>query len=154
MLPSHLVFIFISISPVVEDEISSFDSLFQQIGVVRCLYVLSMVYQISSSMFVSVYFSGFLWNIFLLNVCMNIVHIFSFSVQLYDNHPLFGFQNDFIIVLSLSLLLSSRISCACVCLVLLFFLFLHSSSFFLSFCISLHCIRCSNLNSSDSIDDI
>lgn len=96
------------------------DSLFfQQIGVVRCLYVLSMVYQISSSMFVfvslslslSLFFIGIFFFSFL-DVCMNIVHSFFsiframtggfLSLQLYDNHQLFGFQNDFIIVLSLS----------------------------------------------------
>lgn len=89
------------------------NSLLQQIGVVRCLYVLSMVYQISSSMFVSVSLS--LW--------FSLEYFSPQCVHEYCTYLLFSLFNCMIIIHSLvfrmisssfSLLLSSRISCACV----------------------------------------
>lgn len=108
------------------------NSLFQQIGVVRCLYVLSMVYQISSSMFVSVSLS--LW--------FSLEYFSPQCVHEYCTYLLFSLFNCMIIIHSLvfrmisssfSLLLSSRISCACVRLVLLFFSFLTLLVFFFLF---------------------
>jgi hypothetical protein len=117
--------------------------LIKQIGVVRCLYVLSMVYQISSSLSVCECLFPFeYFSFFSLSMCVHIYFNvlrddFFFRLQLYDNIQFFVFR---MISLSFYVLLSSRISC-----VRLISFFSYTHLFFFCFCISFDCICCSNL---------
>jgi hypothetical protein len=105
-------------------------------GVVRCMYVLLIVFgkiEINSSMYASFVFFPFEYfsMVFSLNVCMDIVHIY-FNV-LYDDFGFFS-SNCMIIIISLFItlyccLLEFRV-CAVFffffCILYLFFLYLYS----------------------------